>query len=99
MMHTPSTQGRRSLDAFINPEGGNTNNIERITLDKLHLTAVAIAAVFRLADRSAARALNLHSERATPAVRARHLIRLDGRQQRYSREGKQLLCCTQRLTS
>lgn len=78
-MHTPSTQGRRSLDAFINPEGGNTNNIQSFALDKLHLTAVAIAAVSRLADRSAVRALNLHSERARPAVRTRHLIRVDGR--------------------
>lgn len=60
-------------------EGGNTNNNKRITLDKLQLTAVALAAVSRLADRSAARALNLHSERARPAVRTRHLIRVDGR--------------------
>lgn len=64
---------------FINPEGGNTNNIRSFALDKLHLTAVAIAAVSRLADRSAVRALNLHSERARPAVRTRHLIRIDGR--------------------
>lgn len=65
MMHTPSTQGRRSLDAFINPEGGNTNNIERITLDKLELTAVALAAVSRLADRSAARVKSAQRARKT----------------------------------